>query len=174
VLPPLVRRALELERAQGLARSCAPEVGRLLHVLAASRGRSRVAEIGTGTGVGSAWLVAALAPHVPFFTAEPDPARAAAAGEFFRDDENVQVLAGDWREELPPEAPFDLLAVPAAEHLHPEEDGELAIGLLAPGGLAVLGGVTPAARKAWLEHPGLAAATEVGVAATHVVLAVRR
>ena len=173
MLPPLVRRALELERAQGLAPSCGSEVGRLLHVLAASRGRSRVAEIGTGAGVGSAWLVSALAPHVPFFTTESDPARAAAAGELFRDDENVHVLAGDWHATLPPEAPFDLLAVSAAEHLQPEEDRARTIGLLAPGGLAVLGGLTTAVRAVWLGHPELAA-TEVAVGATHVVLAVRR
>ena len=174
MLPPLVRRALELERQQGFERSCAPEVGRLLHVLAASRGRTRVAEIGTGAAVGAAWLVSALAPDVPFFTAELDEGRAEAARELFRGDANVHVLAGDWRETLPPEAPFDLLFFDAAKHLRPREDGELAIGLLAPGGLAVLDDLTAPVRDVWLEHPALAA-TELPLSpATSALLAVRR
>ena len=174
MLPPLVRRALELERQQDFERSCAPEVGRLLHVLAASRGRTRVAEIGTGAAVGAAWLVSALAPDVPFFTAELDEGRAEAARELFRGDANVHVLAGDWRETLPPEAPFDLLFFDAAKHLRPREDGELAIGLLAPGGLAVLDDLTAPVRDVWLEHPALAA-TELPLSpATSALLAVRR
>jgi predicted O-methyltransferase YrrM len=63
--PPLVRRALELERELGFDRSSIPEVGRLLHLLAAQRGRMRVGEIGTGCGVGAAWIASALPPHVP-------------------------------------------------------------------------------------------------------------
>ena len=173
MLPPLVRRALELERQLGFERSCTPEVGRLLHVLACARGRARVAEIGTGAGVGAAWLVSALAPDIPFFTAELDPARAGAARELFRDDANVHVLAGDWRQTLPSEAPFDLLFFDAAKQLRPREDGELAIGLLAPGGLAVLDDLIPSVREVWLEHPALAA-IEVGLATTSVILAVRR
>ena len=173
MLPPLVRRALELERHLGLERSCAPEVGRLLHVLACARGRARVAAIGTGAGVGAAWLVSALAPDIPFFTAELEPSRADAARELFRDDPNVHVLAGDWRRTVAAEAPFDLLFVAAATHLRPREDGELAIGLLAPGGLAVVDDLSPAVREVWLEHPALAA-IEIGLATASVILAARR
>ena len=68
--PPLVGRALAFEA------SSMPEVGRLLHVLAAQRGRARVGEIGTGTGVGAAWIVSALPPEVPFVTVELDADRA--------------------------------------------------------------------------------------------------
>jgi predicted O-methyltransferase YrrM len=173
VLPPLVRRALELERELGFEPSCVPEVGRFLHVLACARGRARVAEIGTGAGVGAAWLVSALAPDVPFFTAADNPTRAAAAGALFRDDPDVHVLAGDWRRTLPAEAPFDLLFVAAAKHLRPREDGELAIGLLAPGGLAVLDDLSPPTREVWLDHPALAA-IEIGLATAFVILAARR
>ena len=109
MVPPLVERALALTERLGFEKSCLPEVGRLLHVLAGSRGRERVAEIGTGAGVGAAWIVSALPPQTPFFTAELDPARAAAARELFAADENVRVLEGDWRELLPREAPFDFV-----------------------------------------------------------------
>jgi predicted O-methyltransferase YrrM len=179
VLPPLVERALALTERLGFERSCSPEVGRLLHVLAATRGRTRVAEIGTGTGVGAAWIVSALAPEVPFITAELDEERAAAAGELFR-DAHVRVLQGDWRATLPPEAPFDLVFFDAAKQLRPREDGELVVGLLAPGGLTVLDDLTPRrpgpdpVRDFWLGDERLAATEILVTPASSVILAVRR
>jgi predicted O-methyltransferase YrrM len=164
----------------GFQRSCSQEVGRLLHVLAAGRGRMRVAEIGTGTGVGAAWIVSALPPDVPFLTAELDEKRAAAAADLFREDEHVRVLQGDWRETLPPEAPFDLVFFDAAKQLRPREDGELVVGLLAPGGLAVLDDLTfgrpgpDPVRAFWLEDDRLAATEILVTPASAVVLAVRR
>ena len=137
-----------------------------------AHGRARVAAIGTGAGVGAAWIVSALVPGIPFFTSELEPSRAGAARELFRDDPNVHVQAGDWRRTVPAEAPFDLLFVAAAKHLRPREDGELAIGLLAPGGLAVLDNLSPPVREVWLDHPALAA-IEVCLATTSVILAAR-
>ena len=138
--PPLVERALAFER------SSIPEVGRLLHLLAAQRGRARVGEIGTGTGFGAAWIVSALPPEVPFVTVELDAERAAAASRLFADDENVTVLHGDWHELMPSEAPFDLLFYDGGGKQHPELDGEQVIGLLAPGGTVVMDDLTPGSR----------------------------
>ena len=122
--PPLVERAARLAAELGFANSCTPETGRLLHLLAASRGRSRVAETGTGVGYGAAWIVSALDPSVPFFTAELDEARAAAAGDLFRGDENVHVLAGDGRHDLATQQRVDL----AGETLPLHEQPDLEIG----------------------------------------------
>jgi predicted O-methyltransferase YrrM len=180
VPPPLVEKALALTERLGFERSCRPEVGRLLHVLAASRGRERVAEIGTGTCVGAAWIVSALSPRVPFFTTENDEERAAAARELFAADENVRVLEGDWRELLPPEAPFDLLFHDSTKQLRPQEDGELAAGLLTPGGIAVLDDLTPGyagpdpVRDFWLGRPDLAATEVLTTPESAAILAVRR
>lgn len=154
--PPLVRRALALAQAHGLDESCRPEVGALLHVLAARRGTARVAEIGTRAGVAAAWIVSALPPQVPFFSAEPDPVLAARAAELFSDDPSVTVIPGPWRESLPPEAPFDLVVVGAGDA---KDDADAVVGLLAPGGTAVLDDVwhepspPDARRDAWLHHP---------------------
>ena len=66
------------------------------------------------------------------------------------------MLAGPWRETLPPEAPFDLLFVDADDA---KDDVDATIGLLAPGGTAVLttSGSTRRSpdprRDAWLQHP---------------------
>ena len=86
-LPPVVARAFELERELGFGGSSIREVGRLLHVLAGQRGRARVGEIGTGTGVGTAWIVSALPPEVPFVTVELDADLATAAAGLFAEDE---------------------------------------------------------------------------------------
>ncbi len=154
--PPLVLRALALADSRGFAKSCKGEDGALLHVLAARRGIARAGEIGTGAGVGSAWIVSGLPPQVPFFTVELDPDLVAAVGELFAADPNVTVLAGHWRDLLPAEAPFDLLFVDAHDA---KDDVGTVIGLLAPGGTAVLDGFwsDPAApdprRDAWLHDP---------------------
>jgi len=157
--PPLVRRALEHAAAHGFEKSCRPEEGTLLHVLAARRGITRAAEIGTGAGVGAAWIVSGLRPGVPFFTAEIDAALAARAAELFVDDPDVTVLAGPWRELLPPEAPFDLIFVDGADA---KDDVDAVVGILAPGGTAVLDdfrfdpALPEKRRDSWLQHPLLA------------------
>jgi predicted O-methyltransferase YrrM len=154
--PPLVLRALALAEAHGFEKSCRPEDGALLHVLAARRGTARAAEIGTGAGVGAAWIVSALPPQVRFFTAETDPELAARAAELFADDPCVTVLAGAWRDSLPAEAPFDLLFVDASDA---KDDPDAVVGLLSPGGTAVLDDFwhDPAEpdprRDGWLDHP---------------------
>ena len=175
--PPLVTKALEFAAARGFEKSCQQEDGALLHVLAARRGVRRVAEIGTGAGVGSAWIVSALPPITPFFTAETDPDLAIAVAAFFVDDPNVTVLHGSWRETLPPEAPFDLLFVDANDA---KDDVDATIGLLAPGGTAVLDDfwldpVLPDARRdAWCRHPILTT-IELWVAPSRrALVAVRR
>jgi len=157
--PPLVRRALDLTAAHGFEKSSLPEEGALLHVLAARRGITRAAEIGTGTGVGAAWIASALSPGVPFFTAEIDPDLAVCAAELFADDPDVTVLVGSWRKTLPAEAPFDFVFVDGGEA---KDDVDAVIGILAPGGTAVLDDfwfdpeLPDPRRDAWLEHPLLA------------------
>ena len=72
-LPPLVARAKAAAEALGFDKSCRDEDGMLLHVLAGRRGIERVAEIGTGTGVGTAWLASALPPGVTVVMAPSAP-----------------------------------------------------------------------------------------------------
>lgn len=171
MVPPLVEQALALAERTGFARSCSPETGRLLRVLAGQRGRVRVAEIGAGCGVGSAWLLAGLAPEVPFLTVEPDDARAAAVAELLAEDANARVLHGEWASALPPEAPFDLLFADGGRSKEHEE----LLGLLAPGGTLVMDDLTPGrpgpdpVRELWLGHPRLAA-VELQVSSREAVI----
>jgi predicted O-methyltransferase YrrM len=176
--PPLVARALALAEAHGFETTCCrPEEGALLHVLAARRGTTRAAAVGTGAGVGAAWIVSALPPQTPFFTAELDPALAARAAELFEDAPNVSVLAGPWRDALTAEAPFDLIFVGAPDA---RDDVDAVVGLLAPGGTAVLDGVCADSgqpdpgREAWLRHPLLSTIELWAASERRVPVAVRR
>jgi predicted O-methyltransferase YrrM len=159
VVPPLVERALALAERTGFARSCSAETGRLLQVLAGRRGLERVAEIGTGAAVGSAWILSALDPDVAFVTVELDEQRAADAAELLAGDDGARVLLGDWREVLPAEAPFDFLFADGGKAKYEEE----VVGLLAPGGMLVLDDLTPGyadpdpVRELWLGHRRLVA-----------------
>jgi predicted O-methyltransferase YrrM len=167
--PPLVERALALATELGFAKSCSPEAGRLLHLLAAQRGRERVGEIGTGAGVGTAWLASALSPGVPLWTVEVDANLAGAAAGMFADDPDVHVLAGPWRELLPAQAPFDLLFYDGGRKQFPEEEGEAVVELLAPGGTVVLDDFRERrpddpVKAFWRGHPRIAA-VELAVSA---------
>lgn len=130
-------------------RSSIPEIGKLLAVLASGRPRGRFAEIGTGTGVGSAWIASAMAPDASLVTVELDADRAGAAERLFADEENVRVLHGDWHELLPPEAPFDLLFFDGGGWKRPWEgddtrgESDQALELVAGGGVVVIDDLTP-------------------------------
>jgi predicted O-methyltransferase YrrM len=76
--PALVTDALARAEKQGFLRSCEEETGRILAVLAASLPPgARVFEMGTGAGVGLAWIVHGLGSRrdVDVVTVERDVAR---------------------------------------------------------------------------------------------------
>lgn len=177
-VPPLVARAKAAAEGLDFEKSCRDEDGMLLHVLAARRGVERVAEIGTGTGISTAWLASALPPGVGLVTAERDERLATAAAELFADDPDVEILHGDWREVLPPHAPFDLILVDGGRA---KDDPDAVLALAAPGATIVLDDFSShpewpdPRREAWLGHPRLAAVElGTGQAARVIVAVVRR
>jgi predicted O-methyltransferase YrrM len=178
-LPPLVARAQALAEAQGFTRSCTPEVGRLLHMLAAHVGEGRVGELGTGTGVGAAWMASGLAGRGALVTVERDEARARAARALFADLPNVRVMHGDSLALLD-HGPFDLLFADAPIGLPGGVGGEAhggeadaldrLLSAVKVGGLIVKDDLTPEAawppewrgqpdltRELWLNDPRFAA-----------------
>ena len=63
-VPPLVAAALARASRTGFPMSCDTAVGRLLAVAAARLPEgARVLELGTGAGVGTAWIVSGLLPR---------------------------------------------------------------------------------------------------------------
>ena len=140
-------------------------------------------EIGTGCGVGAAWLVSGRHPDASLVTVENDRDLATAAAELFRDEANVEVVEGDWHDVLPPQAPFDLVFFDGGPWKQDvEREAPRAVELLADGGLVVVDDLGP--RERWpgpdpvrdffFGHPALAAAELLPTPDTVVLLAARR
>lgn len=131
-LPELVQEAVRLAQAldfplmpegrpvgfKGPASACIPEMGQLLRVLAVSCADGRIAESGTGAGIGTAWMVSGMSPQASLISAELDTRLAQAASELFQDYGNVDIRAGDWLAVLADEAPFDLFFMDAGTRRH--------------------------------------------------------
>jgi predicted O-methyltransferase YrrM len=142
-----------------------------------------VGEIGTGYGVGTAWMAHGLAPSTRLVTVELEVQAAQAAASLFDGQDNVEVIAGDWRELLS-HGPFNMLFIDAGEAK--ANDPEPVLDALAPGGMAILDDFTPLdqwpeewrgrpdpVRNFWLHNPRLAS-TEILVRPdSAVILAVR-
>ena len=139
-LPGIVTRAFDVSRRAGYVSFCRNETGRLLAMLAATRGGT-MAEFGTGCGVGTAWLRSGVrGDRARILTAELDPKLAGAAQEIFHDDPQVEVLAADWSTLLD-KGPFSLLFLDSGQ---PTEVGVDAVAdLVEDGGIVVLDDFTP-------------------------------
>jgi predicted O-methyltransferase YrrM len=118
-----------------------PGTGRFLAMLAAGCTGGRIAELGTGAGIGSAWMAGAMPADCTLVTAEIDPVRAAAAADVLGSDDRIRVLTGDWAELLPPLGPYDLIFCDSGVRETATFSG--LVGLLKPGGRIVMDDVTP-------------------------------
>jgi predicted O-methyltransferase YrrM len=146
-IPELVEQALEVAALTNFSASCSPQVGRLLRVLASHIQRGTLAEIGTGCGVGSAWIVSGLTPSARFVTVELDEERAVLTQKIFSYYPNVQVRQGDWHLILE-HGPFDLLFADGGKAK--EREPELVLDAMAAGGIVVLDDLTP--EELWTEE----------------------
>ncbi len=136
---PLTRQ----EAAGGGPSASLPGVGRFLAVLAAGCRGGRIAELGTGVGIGTAWMCSAMPADCTLVAAELDPVRAAAARELLAGEQRVQVLTGDAMSVLAPLAPFDLVFSDGG--MRDAGDFAALVSMLKPGGRIVCDDVTPAA-----------------------------
>lgn len=182
-IPPLVRRAMDLARRTGFEMSCTAETGGLLQTLAARVHEGVAAEIGTGCGVGAAWIISGLPSGTPFVTVELDRQRAESARELFARCPNVRVLAGDWHDILA-HGPFRFLFCDTAAAKRDEPERVLTATL--PGGLVVLDDLTPEelwppewhgrpdpVREFWLNDPRVEAEVLTVNPAMQILLATR-
>jgi demethylmenaquinone methyltransferase/2-methoxy-6-polyprenyl-1,4-benzoquinol methylase len=142
-LPAAVEAAYERADDLGFPMSCEPDVGRLLAVLSASvRPRGRVLELGTGVGVGLAWITAGLGGRddVEVISVELDPARAAAVEDAGWPD-TVSIVVGDGARLVDDLGGFDLIFPDAPGGKVTNLDGT--IGALRPGGMLLVDDMDP-------------------------------
>ena len=143
----LVTAARRRARDAGFAQSCEAAVGRLLATLAANvPDGGRVLELGTGAGVGTAWIISGLLPRadVTVVTVERDHATAALTQDAgwppfvtrMRDD-GLAALAGMRARDIA----FDLIFADAPAG---KWDGlDQVIAALAPHGMLIVDDMTP-------------------------------
>ncbi|MEZ7127710.1 O-methyltransferase [Nonomuraea sp. AD125B] len=152
-LPPLVVVASERAERYSYEHSPIPEVGRLLSVLTAHLpAPARVLEIGTGTGVGTAWIASGALPRadISVITLERNQSLAAIASYGASEGlwpEFVKFGVGDVLEILSDSEPFDLIFANAPAGKYRGLD--LTIAALKPGGLLIVDDMTVAPESTW-------------------------
>jgi predicted O-methyltransferase YrrM len=151
-LPELVERASAAARTVGFpltredpghgrGSASLPGTGRFLAMLAAGCHGGRIAELGTGAGIGAAWMSAAMPADCELVTAELDPVRAGAAEGVLAADPRVTVLTGDAFQLVLARGPFDLIFADCG--VRDTTTFAALVGQLKPGGRIVLDDVTP-------------------------------
>ena len=136
--PEALHPIQEESRSLGFRLASEPMTGSLLRALAASKPGGLLLELGTGTGVGTSWLLAGMTPDARLVTVDNDPAVMDVARRHLSGDDRVEfhledaaVLIGTF-----PAAGFDLVFADAwvGKFTHLDET----LRLLKPGGLYVV------------------------------------
>ena len=134
--------AAETERL-GVGMASEPMTGALLRTLAASRPDGNLLELGTGTGLGTAWLLDGMTDAAKLTTVDVSASCSAVAARYLGADPRLIIVVRDATEWLSHEAdgPYDLIF---ADSLPGKFEGfEAAWALLPPGGLYVIDDMRP-------------------------------
>jgi predicted O-methyltransferase YrrM len=136
-----------------------PRTGALLRALAASKPAGRILELGTGTGIGSAWLLAGMDENSTLTSVDTDPQVQAVAREILGADPRLTLVIEDGAAFVRRQVPqsFDLVFADAMPGKY--EALEEALALVRPGGFYVIDDMLP--QPNWPEgHAGRFGARE--------------
>ncbi len=140
-LAPIHQETLEC----GFDMASEPKTGALLKVLAASKPSGRLLELGTGTGLGTAWLLSGMDGNSHLDTVDSNPAVVAVAQRHLRADQRVTFHVMDAHDFIARKAPgmFDLIYADAwpGKFSHLEQ----ALSLLTMGGIYFVDDLLPQA-----------------------------
>ena len=130
-------------RALGFDMPSEPRTGALLRLLAASKLNGRLLELGTGTGLPTAWLLDGMGQGARLVSVDTDPGVQAVARDALGDDPRVTFVIGDGLDFVRAQRPasFDLIFADAWPGKYEGLDETLA--LLAHGGLYVVDDMSP-------------------------------
>ena len=143
VTPAVLEAILQDSRAIGFGMASEAKTGSLLRALAASKPAGRILELGTGTGVGTAWLLAGMDADSRLDSVDNDPAAQAIAKRHLGHDPRVTFHLADGAEFLSrsPSLAFDL--VYADTWAGKFSDLDVALGLVRVGGFYVVDDLLP-------------------------------
>ena len=140
--PAAVADILAASEAGGFTMASEPKVGSLLAALAASKPGGRLLELGTGTGHGTAWLLAGMDATSTLDTVDTNAEVVAIAQRYLGADRRVTFHVIDGAEFLrQSSSSFDLIYADAwpGKFSHLDE----ALSLLRPGGMYVIDDLLP-------------------------------
>lgn len=143
---PAVLDAIRADTAAiGFNMSSTPRNGAMLCALAATKPSGRLLELGTGTGIATAWLLHGMTSDATLDTADNDPACVAVARRHLGTDPRVRFHVTDGGEFLRAagEARYDLVFADTWPGKFTDLDA--ALSLLRPGGLYVIDDLLPQA-----------------------------
>jgi predicted O-methyltransferase YrrM len=126
-----------------------PQTGSLLRCLAASKPGGRLLELGTGTGLGTAWLLAGMDDSAALQSVDNDEAVQAIARKHLAADRRVTFHLADGGQFLRDQASGSIDLIFADAWPGKFHDLETALSLLAPGGLYVIDDLLP--QPSWPE-----------------------
>jgi predicted O-methyltransferase YrrM len=120
-----------------------PLVGTLLRTLVASKPAGKFLELGTGTGVATAWLLDGMDAESALTSVDNDGAVQRIAREFLGKDRRLNLVKSDGLEFLERQAPesFDLVFADAMPGKY--EGLEKALAVVKPGGFYVIDDMLP-------------------------------
>jgi predicted O-methyltransferase YrrM len=142
--PPEALEAIMAEtRKLGFQNWCWPQVGALLRVMAALKPGGRLLEIGTGTGVGTCWLLDGMDAAARLLTIDINPKVQTVARAHLGTDPRLTLLCEDGAAAIMREPPnsFDLIFADGGSGKHVLLDQALA--LLRPGGIYLCDDMKP-------------------------------
>ena len=154
--PPALAVITEDTERLGFDMASLPETGALLRALAAGRPGGRILEIGTGTGLATAWLLDGMDADARLVSIDVDAANSAVAARHLGGDPRLTLVVEDGEAWLQREGHgcFDLIFADAIPGKY--QAFEAAWRLLATGGFYVVDDMTP--RSDWpAEHVSRAA-----------------
>lgn len=144
VTPPQSLSAiLQSTQQLGFSMASEPLTGSLLRTLAATKPSGRLLEIGTGTGIATAWLLEGMDTTSTLISVDTDPSAQQVAKESLGYDARLTLVLQDGIEFLQQQAPesFDIVFADAMPGKY--EGLELALSTLKPGGLYVIDDLLP-------------------------------
>jgi predicted O-methyltransferase YrrM len=142
--PPRALAAIQARTAElNFDMASEPRTGALLQMLAASKPGGRFLELGTGTGIATAWILSGMDSASTLISIDTDEQLQAVAREALCHDARLKLLSHDgaaflWRQ---PKKSFDLVFADAIPGKHEALDEALAI--VKPGGYYVIDDMLP-------------------------------
>ncbi|BFH62924.1 O-methyltransferase [Paenibacillus azoreducens] len=161
-IPNLVILCKKLAEENNFINSCTDHFGKLLCTLVGQITHGNILEIGTGYGVGTAWIISALSSEVDLYSIDISNEQIDNVRGVI-DQSNVHFICDDWKAVLD-KGPFKLVFVDVKSAK--QEEAELLYNLIESRGLLLIDDLTPEeywpdewkgrpdpVRDYWLNHP---------------------